>query len=259
MIVVVGLLFLAVAVLAVIVFGLLRTHAEILRALDRAGVSLDDGSGPAARPSGPAPVGGPAPVPGRGAHDVIGTVPAGGPTKVSVTGVSHLTLLAFLSSDCRTCKGFWEAFAHPDLELPGAGTRLVIIGQDPAHDSEAVFADLVPPGVRAVLSTAAWQAYDVPGSPYFALVDGAGDRVIGSGSATSWEQMRGLLQQALGDEDRGAGRRGRISGRDRARRADDALLAAGIGPGHPSLHPNGRDDDGQDGAEALDRRERWQT
>ena len=42
MTVVVVLLAVAVGVLTLIVFGLLRTHAEILRALDRAGISLDD-------------------------------------------------------------------------------------------------------------------------------------------------------------------------------------------------------------------------
>ena len=46
MTVVVVLLAIAVGLLALLVFGLLRTHAEILRALDRAGISLgDDGAG----------------------------------------------------------------------------------------------------------------------------------------------------------------------------------------------------------------------
>ena len=249
MTVLVVLLALAVAVLAVIVFGLLRTHAEILRALDRLGVSLDDDA-PASAPrlsalssgtdSGEAPV--------RQAHDIVGVSPGGGPTKVSVTDVAHFTLLAFLSAGCRTCEGFWEAFAGPELELPGAGTRLVIVGQDPAHDSESAFTALVPPGLKAVMSTAAWHDYDVGGSPYFALVDGASNRVVGAGSATSWEQMSGLLGQARRDDAATAHRRrGRASGRRRAQRADEALLAAGIGPGDPSLNPerhSGRTDNG---------------
>ena len=244
MTVVVVLLAIAVGVLALLVFGLLRTHAEILRALDRAGISLDDeqAAGPVAGV-----------VPGRseagastgpaGARDLVGTVPAGGPTKVAVTGVTHFTLLAFLSPGCRTCKRFWEAFESPDLELPGGDTRLVIVGQDPAHDSESAMAELAPPGVKAVLSSAAWEDYDVPGSPYFVLVDGTDGRVVGAGSALRWEQLRNLLEQALDDAGL-ADRPGhmtpqasvRQSGRSRAQRADEALRSAGIGPGHPSLY-----------------------
>ena len=260
MTVLVVLLSLAVAVLAVIVFGLLRTHAEILRALDRLGVSLDeDAPASAPRPSALSSGTGSGEAPGRQARDIVGVSPGGGPTKVSVTDVAHFTLLAFLSSGCRTCKGFWEAFTDPELELPGAGTRLVIVGQDPAHDSESAFTALVPPGLKAVMSTAAWHDYDVGGSPYFALVDGSSNRVVGAGSATSWEQMSGLLGQARGDDAATAPRRrggddaataprrrGRASGRRRTQRADDALLAAGIGPGDPSLNPDrrfGRTDD----------------
>ena len=250
MTVVVVLLAIAVGVLTLIVFGLLRTHAEILRALDRAGISLDaaasspvgaavDQSEDAAHPEQAA------------ARDIVGTVPAGGPTKVAVTGVSHFTLLAFLSSGCRTCKHFWEAFAEPDLELPGGNTRLVIVGQDPVHDSESALAELIPPRVKAVLSSAAWEDYDVPGSPYFALVDGTEGRVVGAGSALEWDQLRGLLQQALNDaglSDRpGPSRRvsANRSAKERERTADEALLSAGIGPGHPSLYPGGSGPNGE--------------
>lgn len=249
MTVVVVLLAVAVGVLALIVFGLLRTHAEILRALDRAGIGLDQESGSASQPSADPDRAGPT---GQEvATDLAGTVPAGGPTKVAVTGVPHHTLLAFLSSGCRTCKQFWQAFADPGVDLPGDGTRLVIVGQDPAHDSESALADLVPPGVKAVLSSAAWQDYDVPGSPYFVLVDGVDGRIVGAGSALGWEQLRELLQEALDDADlarrpqgwrrTSAGR----SGRSRARRADDALRSAGVGPGHPSLYPDGSGSNGE--------------
>ena len=258
MTVVVVLLAVAVGVLTLIVFGLLRTHAEILRALDRAGISLDAG---AAGPPGGAATNrsGDAAPPGQGAaHDILGTVPTGGPTKVAVTGVSHFTLLAFLSSGCRTCQRFWEAFGEPGIELPGGNTRLVIVGQDPVHDSESALAELVPSGVKAVLSSAAWEDYDVPGSPYFALVDGTEGRVVGAGSALEWDQLKGLLQQALDDAglaDRpGPSRRAsahRTAG-ERERRADEALLAAGIGPGHPSLYPEGSGPNGEHRSDAAE-------
>ena len=176
---------------------------------------------------------------GGGAHDIVGVSPGGSPTKISVIGVRGLTLLAFLSSGCRTCERFWTAFAEPDLDLPDASTRLVIVGQDPPLESEAAFAGLAPAGVKAVLSGAAWQDYDVPGSPYFALVDGTNNRMVGSGTAANWDQMRNMLRTALGDYLREVDpERGATSGRDRARRADEALAAAGIGRDHPTVNPD---------------------
>ncbi len=249
MTVVVVLLAIAVGVLALLVFGLLRTHAEILRALDRSGISLD---GEAVSGSASAAVGDRSEATPSRARDLVGTVPAGGPTKIAVTGAAHFTLLAFLSPGCRTCQRFWEAFADPSLELPGGDTRLVIVGQDPAHDSESALADLVPPGVKAVLSSAAWEAYDVPGSPYFALVDGADGRVVGAGSALRWEQLRDLLEQALHDAGL-ANRSGQSSGRSRELRADDALRSAGIGPGHPSLYGEQPESSRGNGAEIPSR------
>ena len=257
MTVVVVLLAIAVGVLALLVFGLLRTHAEILRALNRAGISLDDEEAvDSPSPVAPDPAGNGAGTGPPGAVDLVGTVPAGGPTKIAVTGVEHSTLLAFLSGGCRTCEQFWEAFAMPDLELPGRDTRLVVVGQDPAHDSESVMADLVPAGVKAVLSSAAWEDYDVPGSPYFVLVDGSEGRVVGAGSALRWEQLQDLLQQALDDAglaDRsglhGPGAPVSRSGRSRAERADEALRSAGIAPGHPSLYPGHSDSNGGNGAD----------
>lgn len=239
MAVAVGVLAVAVGVLAVLVFGLLRTHAEILRALHRLGAGLDGETASYGAEHGG--LRGPAPAAaGRKARDIVGTRPGGGPAKVSVIGAGRVTLLAFLSSGCRTCRSFWEAFASPDLAMPVPGTRLVIVGQDPAHDSESALAALVPSGVKAVLSSAAWQDYDVPGSPYFVLVDGAASAVIGAGTATDWEQMRGLLGQAVADDAMPSRKRkGRFgaSGRRRGRRADEALRSSGVGPGHPSLHP----------------------
>ena len=224
-----------VGFLALLVFGLLRSHAEIIRALHRAGISLEE-SGDHAEP--PRAAGDPSPRASGEAHDIAGVSPGGNPTKISVTGARGLTLLAFLSSGCRTCETFWTAFAEPDLDLPDAGTRLVIVGQDPAHESEATFASLVPPGVRAVLSSAAWRDYDVPGSPYFALVDGTNNRTIGAGTAGDWNRMRDILRTALSDYlVEAEPHRDATSGRDRARRADQALAAAGIGRDHPSVNP----------------------
>ena len=240
MTVLVVLLAVAVGLLTVLVFGLLRTHADILRALDRAGIGIEEPGHQAA--VGPVPVAPPTSV--GAARDVAGTVPGGGAVKIGVAGADHMTLLAFLSSGCLTCRGFWDAFADPDLELPGTDTRLVIVGQDPEHDSESALAELAPADVRTVCSTEAWQSYEVPGSPYFILVDGPTGQIVGAGSATSWEQVSGLLQQAIGDAALEQSRRsGRPDVVDLRSSADQALKAAGIGPGHPSLYPDQVDEE----------------
>ena len=235
MTVLVILLAIAVGVLSVIVFGLLRTHAEILRALDRAGVPLDGSSTSSPVALSPTPL---RPAADTDVGDIAGVVPGGGPVKVALGGEHH-TLLAFLSSGCRTCATYWEAFADPTLALPGRDTRLVIVAQDAEHDSESRLAELAPAGVRIVSSSATWQALEIPGSPFFALVDGRTRAVIGSGSATSWEQVHGLLSQAVNDAELADGG---------FPTADDALAAAGIGPGHPSLYPDQPpgEDDGED-------------
>ena len=170
MTVVVVLLAVAVGVLALIVFGLLRTHAEILagprpgRDRPRRGVrslvAAFPRSGPRRRRlrSGRAPQ-----TPG------IWPAPCRRAAPPRLRSPAWRTTRCWRSCrrGCRTCKPFWQAFADPGVDLPGNGTRLVIVGQDPAHDSESALAELVPPGVKAVLSSAAWQDYDVPGSPYF--------------------------------------------------------------------------------------------
>ncbi len=187
--------FVAIAVLALIVFGLLRTHADILRALDRAGISLEN------HISAPnlSDIGRSAALSNRDIVDIVGTVPGGGSVSVSVVG-NHYTLLAFLSSSCRTCERFWSELTTPDFELGGQMVRLVIVAQDPAHDSESRLAELAPPGVRTVCASAAWQAYQVSGSPYFVLIDGPKQQIVGAGTAADWRQVRRLMSAALGDE-----------------------------------------------------------
>ncbi|MXW62353.1 MAG: hypothetical protein F4Y27_03200 [Acidimicrobiaceae bacterium] len=216
--------FVAIAVLTLIVFGLLRTHADILRALDRAGISLDENSASLSA----APVSLTQPSRNRDAADIVGTVPGGGPVSVGVGGARH-TLLAFMSSGCKTCATFWSEFESPALDLPGESTRLVIVAQDPAHDSESRLVELAPSGVRTMCSSAAWEAYDVPGSPYFVLIDGSTRKVTGSGTATNWPQVRQLLVQAIGDAKSGTAHS--------ANGVSAELAAFGIGPGHPSLYP----------------------
>lgn len=224
----------AVLLLGVLVLGLLRSHAEILRALHRLGVDLDPGAVGAL----PRPVAGPL---GAGAEvptDLTGLAPSGGAVSVALVGDGRLTLLAFLSSGCLTCRPMWEALRSPEVAIPG-GARPVAVTKGPQEESPASVAELAKSGVTTVMSSEAWDAFAVPGSPYFVLVDGRG-RIIGEGTAATWPRVLELLGEALADAPEAAAPRGeptRGGAAARHQRVDEALREAGIGPDHPSLHP----------------------
>ena len=233
---------LVITLLAVLVVGLLRSHAEILRALHDLGVNLEDGA-PAAGATSPRPRAGASLAP---AVDVGGALPGGGSAHVAVAGADHPTLLAFLSSGCGTCGVFWEELANPEeRRRSGESTHVVIVTQGPEHESPAQILELAPAGVVTVMSSQAWDDYGVPVSPYFVLVDGPTSRVVGEGAGGSWSQVVGLLARSATDaSSRTAGRPSRRSrnGSERAADIDQALRAAGIEPGDPSLHPPSHDD-----------------
>ena len=242
-----------VGLLAALVVGLLRSHAEILRALHDLGVNLDDAS------SGPRDfstvTGRTAPPPGideavrrvedpatlGSGADLMGVTPGGDAVAVGLGG-SGLTLLAFLSSGCLTCEEFWTALGGGrGIRPAGMDARVVAVTHGPQQESPARVAQLAPDDVTVVMSSEAYDDYGVPVSPYFVLVDGRDRRIVGEGVARDWPQLESLLAKAAADAgvglDARRSRRELLRGRDRAARVDAELEAAGIGPGHPSLHP----------------------
>lgn len=267
MTVMIVLLTLVVGLLAVLVVGLLRSHAEILRRLhelgagiyddtdggdvgDRAEVSTDSGKRSSVeirtRPGVPEPRAATGVV-ATDAHDIAGVTPAGAATATGIVGTMHTTLLAFLSSGCGTCADFWRAFADGEgTRLPGRDTRLVVVTKGPEAESVSAVAGLAPRGVTTVMSSQAYDDYSVPANPYFILVDGPSGSVIGEGAAATWAQVSNLLGQAAADAGHDVSSSslepsapaGRLTGPERSRRADEELRAAGIGPGHASLYPD---------------------
>jgi len=229
-VVVVALCIVVVAQL-VLVVGLLRSHAEILRRLHELGAGIDPEQPDAApaRPDGvdafaTAPS---APIDGRNADDVVGVSPSGEVLALRVREVRHDTVLVFLSSSCAGCKPYWPALEAPDV--PG-DTRVVIVTRGaPDEDADAI-ARLAPPGATVVMSNETWDAHDVPGSPYVVHVDGGTGRVRGEGTAGTWPAVRRLLLQGAAGRDKAA------ADARRERDADRHLLAAGIAPGDSSLY-----------------------
>ena len=203
--------------LSVLVAGLLRSHAEILRRLEAGGVER-----PAAAPElalaqprddAPAPA------------DVGGVTLGGDAVQVAVGAPGTRTLLAFLTSGCSVCGGFWQALR--DGATPPGNARVVVVTRDSSMESPSRLRDLAPPELPVIMSSRAWDDYQVPLAPYFVLLDGDSGTVEGEGAAESWDQVASLLRDAI-DDQREAERSG-----DRVERD---LAAAGIGPEHPSLY-----------------------
>lgn len=187
-----------VALLSVLVAGLLRSHAEILRALHSLGVGIGDGA------SAPLPIGDR--TTGRPAYDVAGVTPDGDAVHVGVSG-RQATLLAFLSSGCTSCQPLWDGLRRGEPRL-GDMARVVVVSRGPGAESPGRLRTLAPPGVAVVMSDAAWSDYAVAGSPYVVYVEGA--QVAGEGSVQNWDQLRSLLARAGAD----AIRHGAVGGAD---------------------------------------------
>jgi hypothetical protein len=200
---------LVILILLILVAGLLKSHAEILRELHRLGGSIEG----ADTPGGPR-------VTGLGAvplTELSGTEPSGTPRAVSLTHGRGETLLAFLSTGCSSCMTFWDTLGSSP-EMPTPTTRPVIVTRGPDGESPAKVSSLSPSGVAVVMSSDVWDAFAVPVTPFFMLVDGQG-KVIGEGSAASWDQLVGLFKRSMEERD--------VDG-----------PAPGLPPDDPSLYEN---------------------
>jgi hypothetical protein len=250
---------LVVLLLGVLVAGLLRSHADILKALHDLGVGVGDPSGPAGSEHDHDVPGRPVAVPftmgpqlpperdSTSAPAIAGVTPVGDARAVAPAGSGGLTLLAFLSTGCASCAGFWESFRHPGrLGLP-SGARLVVVTKGPDRELPGEVAALASPDLAVVMSSDAWTDYEVPGSPFFVLVDGGTGRRVGEGVASHFDQVADLVRRSGVDASAGApavrsdGGVG-LDGPARETANDAELRAAGILPGDPSLYPASLDE-----------------
>jgi len=220
---------LLLVLLLLLVAGLLRSHAEILRRLGPPTTQTESLQAPPT--DSRRAVEGPAPA-------LTGPTPGGDVVTLDFAGgAAAPTLLAFLTSGCSSCARFWETLG--ERRLPSE-VQTVIVTRGPDRERPARLRSLAPPGMPVVMSSGAWEDYEVPGAPYFVLVHG---EVRGEGVATTWPALASLVGDAIEDR-REAGRGLPVSpgqtpsaGTARARRVEETLAAAGIGPEHPSLYP----------------------
>jgi len=242
-----------VAIMAVMVTGLLRSHADILKILHDLGADITANAS-----SGPVPLDLGAKLPSErestSAPPISGVTPFGDAISTGGSG-GGLLLLSFLSSGCTTCAEFWQSFQAPQqLGFP-AGIRLVVVTKGPELEVPSEVQSRSGSAVEVIMSTQAWIDYEVPGSPFFILVDGAGGRRLGEGIANHFSQVVEMIRRAdadkksfivpvLHDE---AG----LTGPEREADNDTRLLAAGITPGHASLYPTSLEDIMEPASEPL--------
>ncbi len=191
------------ALLALLLVGLLRSHAEILRRLpeSQSDTHAPDGSDIGTHGSGSPDL--PAHLPGpRGVRrpvvDIVGSTLDGAQLSISPTKTD--TLVAFLSSGCLTCKTFWDGLRADRREALPDGVRLVVVVKDRETESPSRLRELAPPDIPVVMSSQAWADYDVAMSPYFLFVGAASGTVRSEGSASSWPQVHSLLRDSIEDE-----------------------------------------------------------
>lgn len=214
-----------IALLLVLVAGLLKSHAEILRRLDRLDPSGDaEGSSQASRLKttgmGKAPV-----------TEVVGTDPAGSAVTVSLSHGRGDTILAFLSTGCSSCMGIWKEL-RDGVFTANIDARPVVVTKGTQAESPAKVAELADGSATVIMSDDAWDAFRVPLTPYFMLVDGQGG-ILGEGSANDSKHLASLFSQAASDQPQDPTR---LGNRERQTFTDRRLSQSGVEPGDPSLY-----------------------
>ena len=136
---------------------------------------------------------------GSQAGPVSGETLSGGAKAITVTGSDDLLLLAFLSSGCGSCIEFWRTLRAKKGKLPGLDAEVVVVTKGPAREEPAKLAELAGERVEVLMSDESWDAYDVPLTPHFVLVDRSTGSVIGEGSSTDPDALAGVMARAAAD------------------------------------------------------------
>ncbi len=128
-----------ILLLAILVAGLLKSHAEILRQLAALGVTEDGAVTVGTAQTRPRTTG----MERAPANTLQGVNLDGSEQTMSLVHGRGPTLVAFLSSGCLSCQTFWNEL-QGDIELPTPDTRPVIVTKGPGSESVAKVRDLAP-------------------------------------------------------------------------------------------------------------------
>lgn len=230
-----------VALLGILVVGLLRSHADILRQLESIGAGLEGGSHDHSsqitltrRDSA-----------GVASRQVTGVTPDGEPVVLSLGAGSDPTLVAFLSTTCSSCTPFWDGLQSSVMHFGGHRHRVVIVTLGESEESPTRAQSMAQPEVDVVMSSSTWNEFEVPGAPYFVLLEPDTGRVVGEGSAMTFESLEEFLSDATNDQQWDLQTSQRVESEES--RIDADLRRAGILPGDPRLYPE-KGDISEDGS-----------
>ncbi len=221
-----------VALLGILVVGLLRSHADILRRLESIGAGLEGGGGHDHSAQITLSRTDSTPLEER---EVTGITPDGEPVVVSLGIGSDPTLVAFLSTTCSSCTPFWEGLQSSVMHFGGHRHRVVIVTLGESEESPTRAQSMARPEVDVVMSSTAWKDFEVPGAPYFAVIEPETGRIVGEGSAMTFESLEEFLSDATNDQKWDVETTERFQSEES--RIDADLRQAGILPGDPRLYP----------------------
>ncbi len=167
-----------IGLLAMLVIGLTRKNAEVLRRLEAAERTAE------VSPTG------------AEARDIAGMGLNGKVVGVRVHEPGRSTLLAFMSTTCSNCGRFWKAFSDTEAIATLGDTRLIIVTYGTEHEVPTEIAEVAAPEIPLVMSSIAWNTYGIPGSPYFVMISGATGLITAKDSAGDWDDLLALVGSA---------------------------------------------------------------
>jgi hypothetical protein len=112
--------------------------------------------------------------------------------------------------------------------------RVLIVTLGESEESPTRAQSMHKSGVDVVMSSTTWNEFEVPGAPYFALIEPGTSRVVGEGSATTFDSLVEFLTDATNDQQWDLNVGSPVE--DEESRIDGDLRKAGILPGDPRLY-----------------------
>ena len=224
-----------IVLMSIIVVGLLRSHALILKQLDSLGAGMGEGheheSQISLKPRSEARLSLP---------DITGVNPDGEPVVASPHLGRDPTLLAFLSTSCSSCSPFWDNLDASSRYFHDHRHRVLIVTRGSEEESPTRAQSLRRGQADVIMSSEAWDDYEVPGAPYFVLIGPGNDGIAGEGSAATFDSLEQFLADAVNDSrwDRDRATKHGADAR-REKRVDEDLKRAGLGPEDPRLYSSG--------------------
>lgn len=217
--------------LGMLVVGLLRANADILRRLESVGAGLE-GSSASSHDHGAITLTR-KPETAVSHRTIAGVTPDGEPLVASLASGTDPTLVAFLSTTCSTCTPFWEGLESSVMHFGGHRHRVVIVTLGESEESPTRAQSMRRGSVDVIMSSDGWSSFEVPGAPYFALIEATTGQVVGEGSAMTFESLTEFLTDATNDQKWDL----QNSAESEESRIDADLREAGILPGDPRLYP----------------------